>query len=253
MIEKVRFGLGRMSEPIAGKSPGDVTRLLNRLQGGDRKAESQLIPLVYNELRRLASAYMRRERSDHTLQSTALVHEAYIRLSDQKNVSWQNRAHFFAVAAQLMRRILVDHARARLAQKRAARPDRIQVDKVFTFTPERSNDLLALDEVLNRLGQKDPRTLQVVELRFFGGLTVEEAAEALGISPRTIKREWNFGRAWLRAELEAKAKTGGDPDDPGGRGSGNGNRKPAEAKAQAAGQAGNGHAAGGQSDPDLPG
>ena len=219
---------------MARKSPGDVTRLLNRLQKGDRKAESLLIPLVYDELRRLASAYMRRERPDHTLQSTALVHEAYIRLSDQRNVSWQNRAHFFAVAAQLMRRILVDHARARLAQKRGSRPDLIPVDEAFAFTPERSNDLLALDEVLNRLGEKDPRTLQVVELRFFGGLTVEQAAEAMRISPRTVKREWNFGRAWLRAELEAKAKVSDDKDANGG-GSGNGNRDSKKVKAKAAG------------------
>ena len=138
-----------MSEEVTPKSPGDVTRLLNRLQKGDRGAESQLVPLVYGELRRLASAFMRHERPGHTLQSTALVHEAYIRLSDQKNVSWQNRAHFFAVAAQLMRRILVDHARARLAQKRGARPEMIQVDEAYAFTPERSNELLALDEALN--------------------------------------------------------------------------------------------------------
>ena len=219
---------------MARKSPGDVTRLLNRLQQGDRKAESLLIPLVYDELRRLASAYMRRERPGHTLQSTALVHEAYIKLSDQKNVSWQNRAHFFAVAAQLMRRILVDHARARLARKRGSRPDLIPVDEAFAFTPERSNDLLALDEALNRLGEKDPRTLQVVELRFFGGLTVEQTAEAMGISARTVKREWNFGRAWLRAELEAKAKFSDETDVPGG-GSGNGNRSSRKAKAKAAG------------------
>ena len=193
-----------------------------------------MIPLVYDELRRLASAYMRRERPGHTLQSTALVHEAYIKLSDQRNVSWQNRAHFFAVAAQLMRRILVDHARARLAQKRGCRPELIPVDKAFAFTPERSNDLLALDEVLNRLGEKDPRTLQVVELRFFGGLTVEQAAEAMRISPRTVKREWNFGRAWLRAELEAKAKVSDDKDANGG-GSGNGNRDSKKVKAKAAG------------------
>ena len=220
---------------MARESPGDVTRLLNRLQKGDRKAESLLIPLVYDELRRLASAYMRRERPDHTLQSTALVHEAYIRLSDQRNVSWQNRAHFFAVAARLMRRILVDHARARLARKRGSRTDLMPLDKAFAFTPERSNELLALDEVLNRLGEKDPRTLQVVELRFFGGLTVDQAAEAMGISPRTVKREWNFGRAWLRAELEAKAKVSDETDAPGGSDSGNGNRNSRKVKAKAVG------------------
>ncbi len=219
---------------MARKPPGDVTRLLNRLQQGDRKAESLLIPLVYDELRRLASVYMRRERPGHTLQSTALVHEAYIKLSDQKKVSWRNRAHFFAVAAQLMRRILVDHARARLARKRGSRPDLIPVDEAFAFTPERSNDLLALDEALNRLGEKDPRTLQVVELRFFGGLTVEQTAEAMGISARTVKREWNFSRAWLRAELEAKAKVSDDKPAPGGD-SGNGNRGSRNAKAKAAG------------------
>ena len=220
-----------MSGSMARKPPGDVTRLLNRLQQGDRKAESLLIPLVYDELRRLASVHMRRERPSHTLQSTALVHEAYIKLSDQKKVSWRNRAHFFAVAAQLMRRILVDHARARLARKRGSRPDLIPVDEAFAFTPERSNDLLALDEALNRLGEKDPRTLQV-ELRFFGGLTVEQTAEAMGISARTVKREWNFSRAWLRAELEAKVS---DDKDTSGGGSGNGNRDSRKAKAKAAG------------------
>ena len=224
-----------MSGSMARESPGDVTRLLNRLQKGDRKAESLLIPLVYDELRRLASAYMRRERPDHTLQSTALVHEAYIRLSDQRNVSWQNRAHFFAVAARLMRRVLVDHARARLARKRGSRPDLIPLDKAFAFTPERSNELLVLDEVLNRLGEKDPRTLQVVELRFFGGLTVDQAAEAMGISPRTVKREWNFGRAWLRAELGAKEKVSDETDGPGGSDSGNGNRNSGKVKAKAVG------------------
>ena len=132
-----------------------------------------------------------------------------------------------------MRRILVDHARARLAQKWGSRPDLISMDEAFAFTPERSNDLLALDEVLNRLGENDPRTLQVVELRFFGGLTVDQAAEAMGISPRTVKREWNFGRAWLRAELEAKAKVSDQKDGPGG-GSGNGNRDSRKAKAAGA-------------------
>ena len=222
-----------MSGSMARKPPGDVTRLLHRLQQGDRKAESLLIPLVYDELRRLASVYMRRERPGHILQSAALVHEAYIKLSDQKKVSWRNRAHFFAVAAQLMRRILVDHARARLARKRGSRPDLIPVDEAFAFTPERSNDLLALDEALNRLGEKDPRTLQVVELRFFGGLTVEQTAETMGISARTVKREWNFSRAWLRAELEAKAKLSDETDVPGG-GSGNGNRDSRKAKAAGA-------------------
>ena len=234
-----------MSANTAQESPGDVTRLLNRLQKGDRKAESLLIPLVYDELRRLASAYMRRERPNHTLQSTALVHEAYIRLSDKRNVSWQNRAHFFGVAAQLMRRILVDHARAKLAQKRGCRPHLIPLDRAFALTPERSSDLLALDEVLTRLGERDPRALQVIELRFFGGLTVDEAAEAIGISPRTVKREWNFGRAWLRTELEAKAKVS---DDRGGFGGGSQNRdrNPRKAKAKAVGQARESRAGNGQ-------
>ncbi len=191
-------------------APGEVTRLLNRLQRGDKHAEGELITCVYHELKTLAAVYMRRERSDHTLQPTALVNEAYLRLTGQKTVTWQNRAHFFAVAAQVMRRVLVDYARNRRALKRAAAADAISLDEAFVFTKERSGDLLALDEALDRLAQQDRRAHRVIELRFFGGLSVDETAEVLGVSSRTVKREWSFGRAWLKGELDSKAEQDAD-------------------------------------------
>ena len=191
-------------------APGEVTVLLNRLQGGDKQAEGELITCVYRELKTLAAAYMKRERSDHTLQPTALVNEAYLRLTGQKTVAWQDRAHFFAVAARVMRRILVDYARNRLAQKRGAGADAISLDEAFIFTAGRSGELLALDEALDRLAEQDRRTHRVIELRFFGGLSVEETAEVLEISSRTVKREWSFGRAWLRGELDQRAEQDAD-------------------------------------------
>jgi len=182
-------------------SSGEITRLLTKLKGGNRQAESELVPLIYGELRRLARGYMRRERPDHTLQATALVHEAYLRLMEEQAVDWQGRAHFFAVAAQLMRRILVDHARARQAAKRGGDAPRISLEEDFVYAEEKSGGLVDLDEALARLAELDPRQSRIVELRFFGGLSVEETAEVLGISARTVKRDWNVARAWLYKEI----------------------------------------------------
>ena len=187
------------------ETPGDITLLLAELQAGDAAAESRLVPLVYDELRRLARRYMRAERVDHTLQPTALVHEAYLRLAGQRKTSWQNRAHFFGVAAQLMRRILVDHARARQAEKRGGSDANVTFDEALVLKPAQNPDVLALDEALMRLAERDPRQSRIVELRFFGGLTEEEIAEVLGISPRTVKRDWTVARAWLYKEISKGA------------------------------------------------
>ena len=179
----------------------DVTLLLGQLANGNEDAASRLIPLVYNELRRLAGGYMRCERPDHTLQATALVHEAYLKLVEQRSVDWQGRAHFFGVAAQIMRRILIDHARGHLRDKRGGDQVAVPLDEVLVFSPERSHELLKLDECLDRLTALDPRQGKIVELRFFGGLTVEETAQVLGISPKTVKRDWSVAKAWLHGEL----------------------------------------------------
>jgi len=175
--------------------------LLAELRAGNRSAESRLLPLVYAELRRRARRYMRGERPDHTLQPTALVHEAYLRLAGQREVDWQSRAHFFAVAAQLMRRILVDHARARKAEKRGGGEPRVALNESLAMTEEKSAELMALDEALTHLAERDPRQARAVELRFFGGLSEEEAAEVMGISLRTLKRDWSVARAWLFKEI----------------------------------------------------
>jgi RNA polymerase sigma factor (TIGR02999 family) len=184
----------------------DVTGLLRRWSEGDEEALQKLMPIVYAELRRLAGHYLRLERPDHTLQPTALVHEAFLRLVGQKEVVWQNRAHFFGIAAQMMRRILVDHARRRKAAKRDAatyRVERTQPEAEAAF--DRDPELLALDEALTQLEALDPKQARIVELRFFGGLTVEETAEVAGISTATVKREWRTARAWLRRELDSTA------------------------------------------------
>ena len=178
----------------------EVTRLLLDLQQGHAEATEKLIPLVYAELRDLAARHMRRERADHTLQPTALVNEAFLKLVDQRTVTWQNRAHFLGVAAQAMRRILVDHARRRNAAKREG-GERVTLDDAVAVTEERSLDLMMLDDALTRLAALDERQGRVVELRFFGGLDIEQAAEALGISPATVKRDWLFAKAWLQREL----------------------------------------------------
>ena len=183
-------------------SPGEVTVLLGQLKLGRKEALPELLPLVYRELRRLAGHYLRDERIGHTLQPTALVHEAYLRLVDQNRADWQNRAQFMGVAAQLMRRILVDYARERAAAKRGGGAVRIDEEGFdLGATPQQSEEVLAVDEALARLNELDPQQAQIVEMRYFGGLSVEEAAEALGISPRTIKRDWAMAKAWLRSEL----------------------------------------------------
>jgi RNA polymerase sigma factor (TIGR02999 family) len=162
------------------------------------------MPLVYEELRRLAHHYLRQERSDHTLQSTALVHEAYLRLAGQSAPQWQNRAHFFGVAAQLMRHILVDHARSRLAAKRGAGVPRLALDPEIALPQQREVDLVALDDALSKLETLDPQQSRLIELRFFGGLSIEETAVVLGISPASVKREWATARAWLQREIKRK-------------------------------------------------
>jgi RNA polymerase sigma-70 factor, ECF subfamily len=178
-----------------------ITGLLSELTRGNKEAEQELMPLVYQELKRLARAYLRRERSDHTLQTTALVHEAYLKLVGQQSPNWQSRSHFFGIAAQLMRRILIDHARAHLREKRGGLQDVLPLDQALAFSPEHSSDLLCLDEALERLAVIDPRQSKIVELRFFGGLSVQETSEFLGVSPKTVKRDWAVAKAWLHAEL----------------------------------------------------
>jgi RNA polymerase sigma-70 factor (ECF subfamily) len=181
--------------------PEEVTVLLKAMTAGDANAPEELLPIIYDDLRRLAGVYLSNERTDHTLQATALVHEAYIRLVDWQNVSWQNRAHFFAVAAQVMRRILVDHARRKKANKRDGFGHKLALDEAVSFPEKKDVDLVALDDALKLLEESDARQAKIVELRFFGGLTIEETAEALRISPATVKNEWAFAKAWLRIEL----------------------------------------------------
>lgn len=178
---------------------GQLTGLLRAWNRGDHQALDRLVPLVQRELRQLAAAHLRRERPDHTLQPTALVHEVYLRLVGASDVSWQDRSHFFGIAARLMRQILVDHARRRRAAKRGGLATRVTLDDDVAV--ERNLDVEALDEALARLAELDPRQGRVVELRFFGGLGVEETAEVLRISPTTVKREWRTARAWLYREL----------------------------------------------------
>ncbi len=190
-----------MSEPDSD----NVTQLLVSWSQGDQKALQELTPLVYNELRRLAGSYLRRERPDHTLQSTALVHEAYLRLVDQKRMKWQNRAHFFGVAAQMIRRILVDHARGHRADKRGADAVKLTLDEALAIPEERNLDLVALDEALHALATLDPQQGRIVELRFFGGLSIEETAEVIGVSPATVKRDWAMARAWLYRDMNHRA------------------------------------------------
>ena len=187
-----------------------VTQLLAAMGSGERPAVDRLLEVVYDELRALAEQCLRGERSDHTLQATALVHEAYLRLVDQRNVRWQNRAHFFAVAAQAIRRILVDHARSGQRQKRGGGQRKVLLSDVTPVVAERDLDLLALDEAMQRLAQDEPFEARIVEMRFFAGLTIEEVAEVVGVNEKTVRRHWNYAKAWLYREV-AKGDTGAEP------------------------------------------
>jgi RNA polymerase sigma factor (TIGR02999 family) len=191
-------------EEPAENSPGEVTHLLSELKQGNREAENRLIPLVYNELRRIAALYLRRENVNHSLQPTALVHEAYLRLTKLQQVDWQGHSHFFAVSATLMRRILVDHARARQAKKRGEGWGVVTLDLAIFPTRESSPEIVALNEALEKLSRLDARQSKIVELRFFVGMSEEETGHVLGISARTVKRDWRVAKAWLYHELKCK-------------------------------------------------
>jgi len=189
---------------MPGATRADVTALLHAWSAGDQAAKEKLWAIVFPELDRLARGYMRRERPNHTLQAGALVNEAYLRLVDWKNAHWRNRAHFFGMCARIMRQILVDHARAQGYQKRRGAHRLEALDEAATVSPNRTRELVALDDAMERLASISKRKCDVVELRFFGGLTVEETAAALGISRLTVIRDWNFARAWLLAEMSGK-------------------------------------------------
>ncbi len=187
--------------PVDDANSSNITQMLKQATGGDDSAVRCLMPLVYDELRALAQSYLRQERSDHTLQATALVHEAYVRLIRQEDVEWRNRAHFFAVAAQAIRRILVDHARGHGRLKRGGGFERVRLDDDVAVSEETDLDLVALDELLEKLAGLHERQACIVELRFFGGLTLKEVADYLGVSARTVDGDWSMARAWLRREL----------------------------------------------------
>ena len=189
---------------MATRSPQGVTQLLERWSQGDEEALAQLMPLVYDELHRLAGAYLRRERREQTLQPTELVNEAYLKLINQRDARWQNRAQFYGVAAQLMRRILVDHARANYATKRGGDRVNVSLKDIGAYGAQPDSDVLALHDVLTRLAEIDPDQSRIVELRFFGGLTIEETAEVMHVSHSTVEREWKIAKAWLKRELTKK-------------------------------------------------
>ena len=191
-----------MNGNIPDQTRADVTRLLVLWTGGNQQAMEDLLPLVYDELRKLARRYLQRERPGHTLQSTALVHKAYLRMIDQHDVSWQGRAHFFGIAAQMMRRILVDHARGRDAAKRGAGACKLTLDEDLLAPAERDINLVALDQALDTLSKLDSQQGRIVELRFFAGLSIEETAEVLKISPATVKRDWAMAKAFLSRQLK---------------------------------------------------
>ena len=191
-----------LATDMGEQSTQGVTRLLREAQAGDRAALDELLPLVYRELRQIAARHLAQERPGHTLQATALVHEAYLRLIDQHSVDWRNRAHFFSIAAEMMRRVLVNHAVSRRAQKRGAGETLLSLDEVISFPNRQDVDLILLDEALNRLGELDSLQARIVEMRFFAGLTVEEVAEVLGVSDSEVKREWRSAKAWLTAQLK---------------------------------------------------
>jgi RNA polymerase sigma factor (TIGR02999 family) len=189
-----------MHEKPDSKAMHEVTVLLAKVAEGNRGAADDLIPLVYAELRKIAAYYLKAERAGHTLQPTALVHEAFLKLVEQKT-EWQNRAHFFAMAVNMMRRILVDYARGHLAQKRGGAAEKLSLDDAFIFASERPAEMIALDEALEELATVDPRRSRVVELKFFGGLTHDEIAEVLDVHPNTVLRDWKLARAWLKTRI----------------------------------------------------
>jgi RNA polymerase sigma-70 factor, ECF subfamily len=186
-------------------APADVTSLLNKLASGDQEAAAQLVPLVYEELRRLAARRLRQERPDHTLQATALVHEAYVKLAAQRDARWQNRAQFLGVASQVMRRILIDYARGQQRIRRGGKQQKVPLEDVLLVSPDRTEEVLAVHESLSRLENFDARQARIVELRYFGGLTVGETAEVVGISTKTVIRELNVAKAWLYGDLKQRS------------------------------------------------
>ena len=191
-------------------APSDVTRLLMEWESGDEEAFDQLCSLVYQELRRLARRQMRRERSQHTLQATALVHEAVLRLTDQQQVSWESRGHFLAIAAKMMRRVLVDYARRRSGSKRGGQYARESLDDTPEMSERPAQEVLAVHEALEALADVDERKAQIIELRFFGGFSIEETADILRVSPGTVMRDWTLAKAWLQREIRGSADSGGD-------------------------------------------
>ena len=193
-----------MANSSADNSATDVTRLLVDWGHGDQSALDSLLPLIYNELRRVADSYLRRDRPGHTLQATALVNEAFLQLINQDQINWQNRAHFFGAAANLMRQILIQHARANHAAKRGGERQKLYLDEAGDMAQANDLDLVALDDALRDLETVAPRQCRIVELRYFGGLNIEETAEALSISPATVKREWTMAKAWLRREISRR-------------------------------------------------
>src|SRR5215207_9546010 len=184
------------------QEPQEITQMLLELTDGNEEVVNQILPHIYDELRRLASSYLRRERSNHTLQPTALVHEAYMKLIDQKQVQWQNRAHFFGIAAQVMRRILMDHARKHSAGKRGGEAEKLPLEEeILIVSHDKSADLIALDDALESLAKFDEQKARIVELRYFGGLSIEETAEVIGVSVPTINRQWRMAKAWLYSQI----------------------------------------------------
>lgn len=192
----------RNGSVIVSEERNEISLILRDWSAGDRESAEALLSLVYDKLREIAAQYLRKERSNHTLQPTALVHEAYLKLVDLSGVSWQGRAHFFAVASKVMRHILVDHARARLSEKRGGDMQRVAIEDLVRFSKKPDVDLLALDEALTRLAAIDEQQSKIVELRFFGGLSIEETAHILGVSPATVKREWVLAKTWLYRKLK---------------------------------------------------
>ena len=186
------------------QTPNEITQMLIELTDGNQEVVNQILPHIYDELKRLASSYLRRERVDHTLQPTALVHEAYMKLIDQKRVQWQNRAHFFGIAAQVMRRILMDNARKHKADKRGGEAEKLPIEEeILVVSHEKSAELIALDDALQTLAEIDEQKAKIVELRYFGGLSIEETAEVMGVSVPTINRQWRMAKAWLYSQIAA--------------------------------------------------